>query len=392
MVIKMKNYDAMLLKDSSFKNSDIFYATQFSAPDPFIFIKTKKGKKIIVVTELEYGRALKTAKVDKVLLDENFVKREEFKSQLTKKNLAYDFWRYDNEVIDKVLKQYKAKNILVPPDFAYKSAKLLEEKGYKLIYKESNPFFPEREVKTKKEIKYITETQRINEEAMEAAINAIRNSEIKGNKLYLDNEPLTTERVKNIIHMKFLEHDCLPLDGSIVSCGDQCCDPHNSGSGVLKANQTIIIDIYPKSMKHGYWADMTRTVVKGKASKKVKEIYQAVIEAKELAKSEIKEGVIGSKIYYDVLKMFEDKGFPKKESKKGSEGFIHGVGHSLGLDIHELPSISKGDTELKAGNVVTVEPGLYYYGIGGIRQEDIVVVTKKGCKTITKYPEILEIE
>ena len=392
MVIKMKNYDAMLLKDSSFKNSDIFYATQFSAPDPFIFIKTKKGKKIIVVTELEYGRALKTAKVDKVLLDEDFVKREEFKNQLKKKNIAYDFWKYDNEVIDKVLKQYKAKNILVPPDFAYKSAELLKEKGYKLVYKESNPFFSEREVKTKKEIKYITETQRINEEAMEAAIKAIRNSEIRGNKLYLDNEPLTAERVKSIIHRKFLEHDCLPLDGSIVSCGDQGCDPHNSGSGVLKANQTIIIDIYPKSMKHGYWADMTRTVVKGKASKKVKEIYQTVIEAKELAKSEIKEGVIGSSIYYDVLKMFEDKGFPKKENKKGSEGFIHGVGHSLGLDIHELPSISKGDTELKAGNVVTIEPGLYYYGIGGVRQEDIVVVTKKGCKTITKYPEILEIE
>lgn len=388
----MKNYDVRLLKASSMENSDMRYATQFLAPDDFIFIQTKKGKKMMIVGKLEYGRASKTADVDEVLLNEKFLKIEDYKNALKKQNLEFDPWKYETEVIDKVLKQYKAKNILVPPNFAHKAAELLKEKGYYIICKEENPFFPEREVKTKKEIDYITETQRYNEKAMDAAIKSIKDSEIRENKLYLNNEPLTAERVKGMIHKKFLEHDCLPLDGSVIACGDQGCDPHNDGSGVLRPNQTIIIDIYPKSMKYGYWADMTRTVVKGKASDEVKNMYQAVIEAKDLAKSEIKEGVIASKIYYDIVKFFEEKGFPQKESEKGSEGFIHGVGHSLGMDIHESPSISPKDVKLRAGNVITVEPGLYYFGVGAVRQEDIIRVTKAGCKTITKYPEVLELE
>ena len=175
------------------------------------------------------------------------------------------------------------------------------------------------------------------------------------------------------------------------SCGDDGCNPHSEGSGVLRANKSIIIDIFPRSIESGYFGDFTRTVVKGKPSKKLEKIYQAVFDAQEAAFRHIKEGAFADEVHGAVQEVFAKEGFKTGMINGKMQGFIHGTGHGVGLDIHEPPRVGKQRIALQAGNVVTVEPGLYYYGIGGVRLEDMVVVRKNSCRNLTAFPKELVI-
>ncbi len=192
--------------------------------------------------------------------------------------------------------------------------------------------------------------------------------------------------------MEFFKKDYFSED-NIVSCGEDCSDPHNFGSGPLFADQPIMIDTCPRSIKNRYFADMTRTVVKGKASTEIRKMYNAVLGAQKLALGEIKDGMRADLIHKKVQDYFANRGFKTEEKNGKIQGFFHGTGHGVGLDIHETPRINLNyKKKLKAGNVVTVEPGLYYPKIGGVRIEDLVVVTKTGCKNLTKFPKFLEIK
>jgi len=178
---------------------------------------------------------------------------------------------------------------------------------------------------------------------------------------------------------------------TIVACGKEGADPHNIGSGFIRANQSIIIDIFPRLLDSGYWGDMTRTYVKGKAPATLKKMYQTVREGQDIGLNKVADGVHGAEIHGAILEHFELQGF--KTGLKGGKqtGFFHGTGHGVGLEIHESPRISVRDDILQSNQVVTVEPGLYYPNIGGIRLEDMVVVQKHGCENLTKHPRKLEI-
>ena len=167
-----------------------------------------------------------------------------------------------------------------------------------------------------------------------------------------------------------------------------------TGIAELLADEPIIIDMVPRSKKDRYYSDMTKTIIRGTSSKELKNMYSAVLEAQNAAISRIKAGVIGSEIHDIVCDIFEGKGYSTRRGKSGefTEGFIHSTGHGVGLDIHEGPSLSESGRELKAGTIVTVEPGLYYKDIGGIRLEDIVVVTQSGCKNLTMFEKNLELK
>ncbi|MFN7142092.1 MAG: M24 family metallopeptidase, partial [Limisphaerales bacterium] len=179
---------------------------------------------------------------------------------------------------------------------------------------------------------------------------------------------------------------------TIVACGKQGCDPHERGSGTLKANQPIIIDVFPRSQKTGYFGDITRTVVRGKASDTIKKMYHTVAHGQEIAFKKLGHGVSGSSVHQEILEYFESQGFKTGKSKGRMQGFFHGTGHGLGLEIHEPPrvSLSSNDT-MKAGHVVTVEPGLYYPTMGGVRLEDVAYITKDGVKNLTKFEKVLEV-
>ena len=365
-----------LIIAESEKDSNMFYATGMLVPDDFVYLESN-GKKMIYIDDLEFNRAEKEAGVDKIINYSKYgssVDRDTFGS-----------------VLINILKDNKIKKVQIPGNFQMKYAKVLLDNKIEIEIVE--PFFKRRALKNENEIKKIAETQRVNEQLLETVINIIRKSKIrKDKKLSYQNKILTSEFIKQILNMEFFKKDYFSED-NIVSCGKNCSDPHNFGSGPLFADQPIIIDTCPRSIKNRYFADMTRTVVKGKASMELKKMYEAVLEAQKLALSEIKDGVKADLIHKKVQDYFANRGFKTEEKNGKIQGFFHSTGHGVGLDIHELPRINLNyKKKLKAGNVVTVEPGLYYPKIGGVRIEDLVVVTKTGCKNLTKFPKFLEIK
>ena len=369
----------ILMIAASEEDANLYYATGFLAPDAFIYIETGE-KKYLMMSDLEVDRARSQSKVDHVLsisdLSKAYVKKHE-------KRPSYV------ELIDEFSKSKGIKEYIVPANFPIEFTDLLRGKGYRLDYKR-NPFFEERTIKNETEIKAITKAIRHTENAVDRAIKALKKSVAKKGKLYLEGELFTSERLKKIINVALMEVNCI-ANNSIVACGIQGVDPHDRGSGPLYANQSIIMDIFPRDAESRYHADFTRTVVKGKASPKLKKMYAAVKEGQEIGFKMLKEGIDSSLVHANIQKRFDELGFKTGVLNGRMQGFFHGTGHGLGLDVHEAPRVSIGKDIMKAGHVVTVEPGLYYEDAGGVRLEDVVVITKTGCKNLTLYPRILEI-
>jgi Xaa-Pro aminopeptidase len=173
---------------------------------------------------------------------------------------------------------------------------------------------------------------------------------------------------------------------TIIAAGDQGCDPHERGSGPIRANELIIVDIFPRVIATGYFGDMTRTFLRGRASEAQRTLVAAVRSAQSAALKTIRAGVNGREVHGQVVEIFTARGFQTKHTPRGSVGFFHGTGHGLGLEVHEPPRMNASfDYRLKRGSVVTVEPGLYYPGIGGCRIEDVVQVTATGVKLLSSY-------
>jgi len=252
------------------------------------------------------------------------------------------------------------------------------------------PFVPERTIKSQDEVENIRRAIGHTEAAMTAAIDRIRKATIRGDGLYEGAEPLTSEQVRRTAHRVLFERDCHAYQ-AIVAGGDQAIDPHERGHGPLPANLPIILDIFPRDNTTRYHGDMTRTVVRGRASDEAKRMFQAVRDAKAKAESMLQDGVNGKDVHDAVKKTFDDLGFETGEKGGRMVGFFHGTGHGLGLAVHEYPGIGQVAETIRAGHVVTVEPGLYYPGAGGIRLEDDVLVTKTGCTNLCTLADEFEI-
>ncbi len=368
--------EAKLIISDSVKDSNMFYAAGILVPDDFIYLE-QDGVKMLYVDSLEFNRAQKESRADKVINYLDYNKKAD-KNRLT-------------EVLMEILKRNKITKVLAPENFKMKYAEILI--ANKIVIEIKNPFFPERTTKNKIEVAKIKEAQKVNETALEKAIDIIKKSKIrKDKKLSYKNNILTSEFLKEIINIEFLKKN-YSTEICIVSSGQSTSDPHNLGKGAIMADQPIIIDIFPKSQDAGYFADMTRTIVKGKAAPEIKRMYQAVLGAQELGISQIKSGAKCGEIHKAVEDFFMSQGFKTEKQGEKIQGFIHGTGHGVGLDIHEPPFINANSKDiLQAGNIITIEPGLYYPGIGGVRIEDLVAVTKNGRENLTKFPKFLEIK
>lgn len=372
-------HDAILMIAASESDSNIYYATRFFAPDPFIYIQTP-AYKMILVSDLELDRARAQARVDLVLPLRKYEARAKEKGLNSPSQV---------DILSELLEEHKIKKLLVPGNFGIEYADQLRARGYQLLVK-AEPFFEQRLIKSEAEISEIKNTLRATEEVLDEAIEAIRNAEPQNGQLCSKGELLTSERLKKLVNSGLIERGCI-AHHTIVSCGKHSIDPHHEGSGALLAEQPIILDLFPRNSTSGYYADITRTVVKGRASPKLKAMFEAVLEAQKLTLNMIKSGIDGELIHTEVLKLFEDRGFQTGELDGRMQGMFHGTGHGVGLDIHELPRISKKSHILRSGHVVTVEPGLYYADAGGVRLEDLVVVREEGCENLTQYPKILEV-
>ncbi|MCP9471293.1 MAG: Xaa-Pro peptidase family protein [Nitrospira sp.] len=371
---------AVLFIAASEYDSNLYYATRFMAPDPFIFLEIK-GERLLVMSDLELDRAKSQASVDRVL---SYSELE----RLAKRHGVQDPTAVD--IVDTLLKKEKIKRILVPANFPFAHAARLQELGYRLTAKR-DPFYERRAVKTAEEIRHIEETQRATEEAVAEAMAALRRSTVKKGGLWLDGEYLTSERIKKLINVRLMERDCV-AQHTIVAGGEQACDPHHEGAGPLPAGRSIIFDVFPRSAVSRYFADMSRTVVRGPASADLKRLYRTVKDAQEEAVSKIKDGADGRKIHQGICERFEKAGYKTGKVNGRMQGYFHGTGHGVGLDIHEAPRISRTGSLLQEGHVVTVEPGLYYPGLGAVRIEDMVVVTRDGCRNLTRFPKVFELD
>ncbi|KAF0246197.1 MAG: Xaa-Pro [Planctomycetota bacterium] len=371
--------EAVLIYAASSHDSNLLYKTRFQAGDPIVYIEAG-GKNMLVLNDLELGRGKSEAKVDEVV-SMSLVEKELKDAGNAKPTVA--------DIIVRVLEQRGADRVIVPGSFPLEMADQLRGKGVALTYRK-DPFYPERTVKTEEELGHIKESIRFTEEAYARAEKTLRETEIRGNELWWQGAPLTSERLRKVIDL-FLFENSLLADHTIVAGGEQGVDPHCRGFGPLRPHQPIILDVFPKNLKTGYVADMTRTWVKGKATAEVKRMDAAVKAACETAFRTIKAGVESTDVHKAVQKTIEDLGFKTETIDGKPQGFFHGTGHGIGLDVHESPGMGKRGAPLKAGMVVTVEPGLYYPGHGGVRIEDDVLVTKDGCTNLCTYHKTLEI-
>jgi Xaa-Pro aminopeptidase len=389
-ILAEKGAEALLMYSDSYRDANIYYLTEFLAPDPFIFIKRVDADPVVVVSQMEYPRAQKQSIIKDVrsYLDYNYLQTVK-----SAKEPQHGAIKFIAKVAEKELGV--GTKICVPPNFPVVVADVLRDEGLTVI-----PMFgvveEARETKDIHEVEEIRAIQAVVEEVTSEAIDIIANSDVGSNRtLHFNGEPLTVGKIKSVFGNQLLENGCLPEEDIIVACGTKSSDPHYAGEpdDKLKADQPIILDIYPRSIQKRYWTDMTRTVVKGRASPKLKQMFETVFDARNASFDVIHAGAIGSQVYDVCCDVLEKAGYETtRGGKKVTKGMPHSLGHGVGLQIHESPRINELSTSpLKKHNIVTVEPGLYDPHLGGVRLEDIIEVTKSGYNNLTGMETRLEI-
>ena len=360
------NKKAILLIGDGVNVTDLRYASGFSAPDDFVFIQ-QGSRKICAVSALEYNRACATVPKDVEVV-----------------RTASGF----EKTIQELCAKLETTELTIPASFPVGLAEKLKAAGFALEISEER-LFPGREFKTLQEVEKIVTSLRAAEAGCRRAIEILKESSItKERTLEWQGAPLTSEILRAEVDCTMLRLGMIAAD-TICAGGLQGAQPHNTGSGVLLADYPIVLDIFPRSAQTGYWGDLTRTVVKGTPSDFMRRAYDAVLEAREFAKECIKPGAIPSEIHKCAENILAKRGFTTGCNEKGDYGFFHGLGHGVGLDIHEFPRLNpRTGTPLQKGIVVTDEPGLYYPDEGGIRLEDMVYLNDEGkAVTLTKMED-----
>jgi Xaa-Pro aminopeptidase len=361
--------DGFLFLGDSLCNPDIYYLSCFLAPDRFALLAASSLS--ILVSGMEGGRAKRESVADEVATTSDYGIKEKL-ANFDRPEDAYA------AVLKEFLRDRGVRKLGVPFDFPVRVYSDLAA-DFEVSVLES-PASKWREVKTSQEIEAIRSVQRGCEEAMKVAVGMIRRSRPAGGSLIFEGSLLTSEMVKSAIDVSLLRGG-YEAQETIVAGGKDGADPHFGGSGPLPADSPIVIDIFPRSKRTRYFADMTRTVLRGEADPEVVEIYGAVRAAQAAGIAAVRAGVPGREVHAEVCAVFEEQGYPEREGR----GYIHSTGHGVGLAVHESPSLSEVGDALVAGNVVTVEPGLYYPDIGGVRLEDLVVVKDEGCENLTEF-------
>jgi Xaa-Pro aminopeptidase len=280
-----------------------------------------------------------------------------------------------------MIERQAGKTMLVSPALPAALLRALEEHGRVIV--DEGTVEKVRAKKTPEEIRLMQDVQKKTERAMALGISLIRNATVRRGVLYHNSAPLTSEIVRIAIHKQLMDEGCRAVE-TIISCGEDTAFPHIIGSGPLKSHAPIVIDMFPRDEATGYYADMTRTVSKGKPVTQIIEMFEAVREAQQIGISHIRAGVSGADAHNAVVDYFKSRGY-----ENDTRGFIHNLGHGVGLQVHELPTVGPAGSALEAGSVLTVEPGLYYPGVGGVRLEDMGVVHARYFSDFTNCEETL---
>jgi Xaa-Pro aminopeptidase len=379
----------LLFYADGYKFPDVYHVTRFLSPDPIIALED--GSEIVVVANsLEEGRVRKQSRATSVFNIDAFGAKELSAKGVNREDL-------DANVIARFLASRNTKRVRVAHYFPLGMAERLRGMGLEVVVAED--LGERRRAKRKDEVDALEQTQRATEDAWARGVDAIKRASVNADgTLQLDGDVFTAERLRAIVEGRLLELGC-SSEGAIVAPGPQAADPHMIGTGPLRAKQAIVMDIFPQHKATRYYADMTRTVSKGDPGAEIRKMYDVVKHAQDEGIKALRPGITGRQVHELVEDIIWAAGYdtlrPGQQHAKAGDGalprgFIHGTGHGVGLEIHEAPSVGRGGSQpLAVGDVVTVEPGVYDPEIGGVRLEDMLVITETGSHNLTRAPRQL---
>jgi Xaa-Pro aminopeptidase len=359
---------------------DMLYFSRFNAFDPYLAFSIE-GKRVAVIDAGEYGRMAKESAFDEVLL------LSEVREGAAKRfNLPENKNPELHHMVLHLAELHDIPTFKVGDRFPAGLARKLRQSGMMLEIDNGDGLFPERQIKTTAEVEALRKGNKASEAGFRVVAKTLAESKVRNGKLVHGGRVLTSERLRELISHAALDAGAL-AQHTIVAPGDQAVDNHCVGHGPIRAGELIVVDIFPRRIADGYWGDMTRTYLKGKASDAQRRLVRTVKKAHKMAIDMIKPGVTGGKVHDAVQTFFDKQGYETVRNSKKPKGFFHALGHGVGLEIHEEPFMrSKAPCKLRKGMVVTVEPGLYYHGLGGCRIEDVVHVVPGGCELISRAP------
>ena len=354
------------------RSPELRHEVPLSLPDPIVYVEAN-GSRIVYSSSLELPRLSALEGLEVVPVEE--IGHDELK----KAGLAWH--ELDLELVLRACRHAGIADAVAPRGFPLAVADHLRANGVE-IRAQGELFDLRRRSKTPAEVEGIKRAQRSCEEAMDSVREVLRGGEA------------TSEQLHAEVNRVFTEARLVAADAVIASHGPQTAVGHEPGHGRIEPGEPVVVDIFPQEPISGCYADMTRTFCVGEAPEELREYHRLVRAALDRVCAEIRPGVSGEHLYDLAAELFEEHGYPtqrtKEEGQVLSDGFFHSLGHGVGLEVHELPLLGTNGPELVAGDVVTVEPGLYRPGFGGCRLEDIVLVTEDGCEVLTDYPYDLE--
>jgi Xaa-Pro aminopeptidase len=374
-----------LLFHADSSDPDMLYFSRFQASDPYLAFSVD-GRRVGVTHAMEYGRMVKESAFDEILL------LNEVRDRAAKRfNLSNGKEPGLHHLVLHLAETYRIPRFRVGHRFPHGLGHQLQEAGMALEIADGSGLFPERQIKTAAEVAALRKGNQASEAGFRMVARTLAESKIRNGKLVHGGSILTSERLRELISHATLDAGAVTLQ-AIVAPGDQAVDNHCLGHGPIHANELIVVDIFPRRSEDGYWGDMTRTYLKGKASDAQRRLVRTVRKAHRMAIDMIKPGIASGKVHDAVQVFFDNEGYETVRDSRNPKGFFHALGHGVGLEIHEAPAMrQQSPCILRKGMVVTVEPGLYYHGLGGCRIEDMVHVIPGGCELLSRAPYKWEI-
>ena len=378
---------AVLIHADSLLDANMFVATGVAVGDPFTYIESG-DRRIIVTNQLEVDLVRRESTANEIWMVDEFGGRD----------LVRDGWQpveAGMEAVRRMLRRAELDAVAVPPSFPLALADYLRGQGMTLV-PDRELFESRRRRKDARQLQGVRAAQRATEAAFDAARGMIGSaSPDPGGALQLEGETLTCERVRAVVVDTLRERGC-GGEPPIVAAGPQGALGHELGHGPIHAGVPVIIDIFPRHEASRYYADMTRTFCFGEASERLWAMHATILESLRRSTEAIAAAVPGSAPWNAACDVIERDGYRTVRGLgKGEtldEDFFHALGHGVGVAVHEPPYMGMDDsTLLEEGDVVTVEPGVYRKDYGGVRLEDLVVVTADGCDVLTEYDYDLEI-
>jgi Xaa-Pro aminopeptidase len=375
--------DVLIFADS-LRSPEMRHEVPVAIPDPFLYAEHDDDRHVV-------ASSFELSRITEVAPDLQALPLEEFGiDELYGQGLPHE--EIELEVILRATRRFGIEGAVVPGTFPLEVADHLRGNGIQ-VRADREHFVRRRRVKNDAELAGIRRAQRAAEAAMDAARELLRSAERQNGSLVVDGEPLTCERLKLAVEQTFTANGAF-ADEFIVSHGAQTAVGHDMGSGPIAPDEPVCLDLFPRDRESGCFADMTRVFVVGTPSDELQEYHRLCREALDRAVEAVKPGMAGSELYRITCAVFEKHGYPTLLSKQPGEvlqdGFYHSLGHGVGLEMHEEPTLGRAPGELVAGDVIAVEPGLYRNGYGGCRLEDLVLVTDKGAEVLTDYPYDLQ--